>query len=175
VARFGSLDILVNNAGLNHRGSITQHTPQALADVVTINLTAPIYLTRAAIDHMPRGGAIVNVASLAGFVPFGGWRPYCASKAGLRAFARAARRRSADRGITVSTVSPAPSTPASSATWPRCPTWCSRSRCAAPSRSPTRCSTASARARRRSPSRRSREAGDARLRLPQARRRACGR
>jgi len=108
VARFGSLDILVNNAGLNHRGSITLHTPQALADVVTINLTAPIYLTRAAIDHMPRGGAIVNVASLAGFVPFGGGAPYCASKAGLRAFARAAAEDLTDRGITVSTVSPGP-------------------------------------------------------------------
>jgi NAD(P)-dependent dehydrogenase (short-subunit alcohol dehydrogenase family) len=108
VARLGGLDILVNNAGLNHRGSIMLHSPQALADVVTTNLTAPIFLTRAALDHMPRGGAIVNVASLAGFVPFGGGAPYCASKAGLRAFARAAAEDLADRGITVSTVSPGP-------------------------------------------------------------------
>ena len=108
VARFGSLDILVNNAGLNHRGSIEQHTPQHLADVITTNLTAPIFLTRVALDHMPRGGAIVNVASLAGFLPFGGGAPYCASKAGLRAFARAAAEDLRERGITVSTVSPGP-------------------------------------------------------------------
>ena len=108
VARFGSLDILVNNAGLNHRGSITLHTPQALADVVTINLTAPIYLTRAAIDHMPRGGAIVNVASLAGFVPLRDAATYSATKAGLRAFSRALAEELAPSGIAVCAVSPGP-------------------------------------------------------------------
>lgn len=108
VARFGRLDIVVNNAGLNHRGPIQGHPPQLLADVITTNLTAPIFLTRAALDHLPRGGAIVNIASLAGFVPFGGGAPYCASKAGLRAFARAAAEDLRERGITVSTVSPGP-------------------------------------------------------------------
>jgi NAD(P)-dependent dehydrogenase (short-subunit alcohol dehydrogenase family) len=108
VARLGRLDILVNNAGLNHRGPFQQHTPQHLAEVISTNLTAPIFLTRAVVDHMPRGGAIVNVASLAGYLPFGGAAPYCASKAGLRAFARAAAEDLAERGITVSTVSPGP-------------------------------------------------------------------
>jgi short-subunit dehydrogenase len=108
VERFGGLDILVNNAGLNHRGSILNHAPQLLADVITVNLTAPVFLTRAALDHMRDGGAIVNVASLAGYLPFGGAAPYCASKIGLRAFGRAAAEDLRDRGITVSSVSPGP-------------------------------------------------------------------
>src|SRR5262245_28839558 len=69
VARFGGVDVLINNAGLNHRGPIRNHSARALADVITTNLTAPIYLTRAVADRIRAGGAIVNVASLAGMVP----------------------------------------------------------------------------------------------------------
>src|SRR5262249_48439995 len=47
VGRFGRLDILVNNAGLNHRGPIYAQSADNLAEVITTNLTAPIYLTRA--------------------------------------------------------------------------------------------------------------------------------
>jgi NAD(P)-dependent dehydrogenase (short-subunit alcohol dehydrogenase family) len=108
VERFGALDILVNNAGLNHRGSILTHAPQLLADVITVNLTAPVFLTRAALDHLRDGGAIVNVASLAGYMPFGGAAPYSASKIGLRAFGRAAAEDLRHRGITVSSVNPGP-------------------------------------------------------------------
>lgn len=107
-ARFGGLDILVNNAGLNHRGSILDCSPQELADVITINLTAPVFLTRCAADHLRPGGAVVNVASLAGMVPVEHEAAYCASKAGLRAFARAAADDLRVRGVTVSTVSPGP-------------------------------------------------------------------
>jgi hypothetical protein len=106
VARFGRLDIIVNNAGLNHRGPVRRHPPEALAAVITTNLTAPIVLTRAALDHLPPGGAVVNVASLAGMVPFPDEASYCASKAGLRAFTRALGEELP--GLHVSTVSPGP-------------------------------------------------------------------
>ena len=91
VAQLGRLDILVNNAGLNYRGPILRHAPLALGDVITTNLTAPVVLTRAAVDHLGRGGAIVNVASLAGMIPVPHEAAYSASKAGLRAFTRSMR------------------------------------------------------------------------------------
>ena len=108
VARFGGLDILVNNAGLNHRGSILDLTPRQLTDVITTNLTAPIYLTRACADHLRAGGAVVNVASLAGMVPVPREAAYSASKAGLRAFTRVIAEDLAARGIQVSSVCPGP-------------------------------------------------------------------
>jgi hypothetical protein len=108
VERFGRLDILVNNAGLNHRGPILEHTPQALADVITTNLTAPVYLTRACADHLPPGGCVVNVASLAGMIPVEHEAAYSASKAGLRAFTRVIAGDLAPRGVRASTVSPGP-------------------------------------------------------------------
>src|SRR6267143_1276511 len=82
--RFGALDLLVNNAGLNHRGPALQYTPRQLGDVITTNLTAPVVLARAAAPHVRKGGAIVNVASLAGMVPVPHEAAYSASDAVLR-------------------------------------------------------------------------------------------
>jgi NAD(P)-dependent dehydrogenase (short-subunit alcohol dehydrogenase family) len=108
IDRFGGLDILVNNAGLNHRGPILEHSAEALADVITTNLTSPIYLTRVAVPLMRRGGVIVNVASIAGMVPVPHEAAYCASKAGLRAFTRALADELVDAGISACLVSPGP-------------------------------------------------------------------
>jgi short-subunit dehydrogenase len=108
VERFGALDVVVNNAGLHHRGEIAHLSADALAEMVNVNLTAPIYLSRAALEHLRPGGAIVNVASLAGMVPFPGAATYCATKAGLRAFSRAMGDELRERGIHVGTVSPGP-------------------------------------------------------------------
>ena len=108
VAQMGGLDIVVNNAGLNHRGAMMTHEALALAEVVTTNLTAPVVLCRAAAPLLRAGGAIVNVASLAGMVPVSFQATYGASKAGLRAFSRAIRQELGERGISVSVVSPGP-------------------------------------------------------------------
>ena len=107
-ARFGSLDFVVNNAGVHHRGPVAQRSPEDLAAMVTVNLTAPIVLTRAALPLLPPGGAVVAVASLAGFVPLAGAATYSATKAGLRFFGRALDLEVAGRGIAVHTVSPGP-------------------------------------------------------------------
>lgn len=108
VDRFGRLDVVVNNAGLNHRGEIEKYSPRQLAEIITTNLTAPIVLARAALDEIERGGAIVQVASIAGMVPVPGEASYCASKAGLRAFSRAIAYELAERDIHVGTVCPGP-------------------------------------------------------------------
>lgn len=107
-SHFGRLDLLVNNAGLNHRGSMAKWTPEQLADVVTTNLTAPIVLTRAALDHVTPGGAIIQVASLSGVLPVPGEATYSASKAGLRAFARSAADDFARLDVHVGCISPGP-------------------------------------------------------------------
>jgi short-subunit dehydrogenase len=107
-ARRGRLDLVVNNAGLHYRGPVAQRTPAELAAMVAVNLAAPIVLTRAALPLLPRGGAVVNVASLAGFVPLRDAAVYSATKAGLRAFGRAVGEEWRPRGIAVCTVSPGP-------------------------------------------------------------------
>ncbi len=108
IDRFGRLDYVVNNAGVNHRGSIAKHTPLELAEIVTTNLTSAIVLTRAAFPRMEREGAVVQVASIAGMVPVPGEATYSASKAGMRAFARAVAEDLAERDIHSGCVCPGP-------------------------------------------------------------------
>ncbi len=108
VERFGRLDVVVNNAGLNFRGPIDRFQPAELAQIVTTNLVAPIVLSRAAIPKLERGGSIVQVASIAGMVPVPGEATYSASKAGLRAFARAVAYDVEERGLHVGCVCPGP-------------------------------------------------------------------
>jgi hypothetical protein len=108
--RFGGIDVLVNNAGANKRGPIERYTPEELAGVVQVNLTAPIVLTRLVLPYLrTRGrGAIVNVASIAGRIPVGHEAVYSATKFGLRAFTFALQEELEGSGITVSAVSPGP-------------------------------------------------------------------
>ncbi|MBX3186827.1 MAG: SDR family NAD(P)-dependent oxidoreductase [Labilithrix sp.] len=105
---FGTLDVIVNNAGMNRRGEIDKLEPRALAAIITTNLTAPIVLTRAALPHLADGGAVVQVASIAGMVPVPGEATYSASKAGLRAFSRAVQYDLEARRIHVGCVCPGP-------------------------------------------------------------------
>jgi short-subunit dehydrogenase len=105
-ARFGRLDVWVNNAGTHHRGPALRRTPAELAEMVTVNLAAPIVATRAALDHLRPGGAVVQVASLAGRVPLPEASTYSATKAGLRFFTRALALEHPE--LVLSTVSPGP-------------------------------------------------------------------
>jgi short-subunit dehydrogenase len=108
VEHFGRLDFLVHSAGVNHRGAVIERTVEELGAILEANLVAPVLLTRAALPHLQAGGAIVNIASLAGKVPIPEEAAYSASKAGLRAFARALGHELRPRRITVSTVCPGP-------------------------------------------------------------------
>ena len=107
---FGGLDVLVNNAGANARGNVETQDPAALANIIQVNLVAPIVLTRLAIPRLRArgGGSIVQVASIAGQIPLDGEATYSASKHGLRAFSFALREELAGSPIHVAVVSPGP-------------------------------------------------------------------
>ena len=84
--RFGSLDILVNNAG----GSSGPHYPEAPAQhwlwMLDVNLCAVMLAIQFALEPMRRrgGGAVVNIASVAGLGYEGYAAPeYAVAKAGV--------------------------------------------------------------------------------------------
>jgi short-subunit dehydrogenase len=108
--RFGAIHVLVNNAGYNARGPVESLSVDELLRIVDVNLRAPIALTRLALPHIRRagGGAIINVASLAGKIPLADEAVYSATKFALRVFSFALSEELRGSGITVSVVSPGP-------------------------------------------------------------------
>ena len=107
---FGRIDVLVNNAGFHVRGDVESASAEDLAYTIDVNLRAPIVLMRLALPHIREagGGAIINVASLAGRTPVPGSAAYSASKFGLRAFTFALAEEIRDSGIKLGVVSPGP-------------------------------------------------------------------
>ncbi len=96
----GSLDVLVNNAGVMLPGRLERLAPQALQQVMHVNLIAPILLTQAALSQLTASrGSVVFVASRAGLLPLPFAALYSASKAGLQAFGAALRYELEERGV----------------------------------------------------------------------------
>ncbi|MCB9882388.1 MAG: SDR family oxidoreductase [Planctomycetes bacterium] len=86
--RFGRLDVLVNNAGTTefiHHRKMEDVTDEIWDRIFAVNLKGPFQMVRAAREALERdgGGAIVNVASVAGLSEPGSSLPYGASKAAL--------------------------------------------------------------------------------------------
>jgi NAD(P)-dependent dehydrogenase (short-subunit alcohol dehydrogenase family) len=106
----GGIDILVNGAGTTVRRMIPDMLPEDWDRVIAVNLTGAFNGIQAVLPHMRRrGGAIVNVASIAGQrISFGGTANYSASKAGLLGLTRHAAYELAPDGIRVNAVCPGP-------------------------------------------------------------------
>jgi 3-oxoacyl-[acyl-carrier protein] reductase len=85
IEEFGRIDILVNNAAISRRSAITRVTDEEWSEVIRVNLTGPMFLTRAVVPAMKRqgGGVILNVISGAGTKGNSGFSSYAASKGGL--------------------------------------------------------------------------------------------
>lgn len=107
---YGAIHVLVNNAGAHHRGAVETQTPANMAQMVDVNLRAPIYLTALALPHIRKagGGAVVMVGSLAGRTPMQGAATYASTKAGLKAFTHSLADELMDSGINIGVVSPGP-------------------------------------------------------------------
>ncbi len=85
-------DVWVNNAGILGQGSAADSDDEAVARVVAVNLLGVMNGTRAAVSVMRqrdggRGrGRVVNIGSLASWVPVPGEAVYAATKAGVLSF-----------------------------------------------------------------------------------------
>lgn len=103
----GPVQVLVNNAGKGLAKDFLDSSDAELMELLDLNVTAVLRLTRAALPGMvKRGfGGIVNVASIAGVVP-GRGGTYGASKAWVIAFSEAMHMEYAPRGVRVQALCP---------------------------------------------------------------------
>lgn len=103
----GGLDILINNAGIYPVAPLLELGAKAWDEVLAANLRSVHLCTRAAARRMaPRGGAIVNVASIEALNPAPLHSHYSAAKAGVVMYTRSAAQELGTRGIRVNCVSP---------------------------------------------------------------------
>jgi short-subunit dehydrogenase len=96
------LDLLVAAAGIGAAGPVSSLTSGEIADLLTIDLIAPLALVREALPALRRGrGRIVLVGSVAGALAVRDEAVYSAAKAGLAAFASALRSELSGTGVSV--------------------------------------------------------------------------
>lgn len=105
----GRLDAACNNAGIEgEQGPISDCSLENFDRVIGVNLRGVFLCLREQLRIMSRhgGGAIVNLASVAGLVGFAGLPAYCASKGGVVQLSRTAALEYATQGIRVNAVCP---------------------------------------------------------------------
>jgi NAD(P)-dependent dehydrogenase (short-subunit alcohol dehydrogenase family) len=106
-ARFGRIDVLINNAALGPiMASTAETTLESFRSAIGTNLLGPFAMAREAARRMEPGGAIVNIASLAGILGNPRRNAYAASKAGLISLTKSLACEWAVRGIRVCAVAP---------------------------------------------------------------------
>jgi len=107
VAELGSIEILVNNAGLGlGRDPFWEGTEEDEETVLETNVHGLLRMTRLCLPHIPDGGHIVNMGSIAGRQAYENAAVYVASKFAVRGFTYALREDLLGRPIRLTTVDP---------------------------------------------------------------------
>ena len=102
-------DIVVNNAGFGLVGRAAELDRAEQLGMIDINVRALTDLSLAFVDSLERHrGGILNVASIAGFLPGPGMAVYHATKAFVLSFSEALHAELAPRGVRVTALCPGP-------------------------------------------------------------------
>jgi len=103
------VDFVVNNAGFGLSGNAVDLDRVEQLGIVAVNIRAVTDLSLRFSDSLIRHrGGILNVASIAGFLPGPGMAVYYASKAYVLSFSEALRQELAPRGVRVTALCPGP-------------------------------------------------------------------
>lgn len=100
--------LLINNAGYGRSGYFADIEEQMNLGMVDLNIQALLRMTWRCLPHVGRGGKILNIASVAAFLPQPKFAVYAASKSFVLSYSRALNYELKSRGITVTAVCPNP-------------------------------------------------------------------
>ncbi len=109
VNTYGRIDILCNNAGvMDFFAGVAELTDDVWRRVLGINLDAPMFATRKAVQHMVRqgGGSIINTASMAGTSGASAGVAYTVSKHGLVGLTRSTAWMYGPQGVRCNAICP---------------------------------------------------------------------
>jgi NAD(P)-dependent dehydrogenase (short-subunit alcohol dehydrogenase family) len=109
VNEFGKVDILVNNAAFQmSRDDISEISTDEFDRTLKTNLYAMFWLTKAAVPHMPKGGAVINTSSIQADSPSPELLPYAMTKAAIQNFTGGLAQMLGKKGIRSNCVAPGP-------------------------------------------------------------------
>jgi short-subunit dehydrogenase len=105
-----AVDVLVNNAGFGLHGDFTELPLARQLEIIQVNVSALVALTGLFVPAMVqrRRGGILNVGSVAGFVPGPHMAVYYASKAFVQSFSEALHEELREAGVQVTNLCPGP-------------------------------------------------------------------
>ncbi|WP_373963275.1 SDR family oxidoreductase [Kosakonia sacchari] len=109
VTKLGGLDILVNNAGRQQfNESILTLSTEDFDATFKTNVYAMFWITKAAVEHLPRGASIINTSSVQAYQPSPILLDYAQTKAAIVAFTKSLAQQLGEKGIRVNAVAPGP-------------------------------------------------------------------
>lgn len=100
--------LLINNAGFGKLGYVWELDANVQRDMVDLNCGALTAVTAVTIPYMSAGSGILNVCSIASFVPNPRMTVYSSTKAYVMSFSRALREELKSKKINVIAVCPGP-------------------------------------------------------------------
>ena len=106
--RHGRIDVMVSCAGINTVSPAWELAEDDWRNIIEVNLTAPFVAAQAVLPQMisRSHGSIINIASIAAWLPSPGEAAYQASKAGLLGLTRALAIDAAPHGVRVNAIAP---------------------------------------------------------------------
>lgn len=109
-ARAGRIEVLINNAGFGGQSRFAEQDPAQIERMIAVNCFAVSALMRAFLPGMltRHRGRILNVASLAGFMPGPNMAVYHASKAYVLSLSEAVREEVRGSGVSITALCPGP-------------------------------------------------------------------
>jgi len=109
VQAFGRLDILVNNAAYQQsRESLEEIGEEQWEYTFRTNIFGYFSMTKAALPHLPAGGAIINCGSITGLEGSKHLIDYASTKGAIHAFTKSLAQNLVERRIRVNCVAPGP-------------------------------------------------------------------
>lgn len=106
-ALYPHVDLLINNAGITHRSLSTQTTNTVIRRVMAVDYHAPVELAQGLLAPLrAAGGCVVNISSMAGWMPVLGRAGYCAAKSALHQYFETFREEVREEGVRVLMVYP---------------------------------------------------------------------
>lgn len=106
--QFPALDAVVFSAGKGRFGSLEQFSYQQIEDLMTLNLTSQVFLTRALLPALKRKarGDLIFIGSEAALKGSRKGAVYCASKFAIRGFTQALREECSKSNVRVCLINP---------------------------------------------------------------------